>query len=170
VKLLLGALVPLKVRVGRKVFGIKALGIRPAFRFRHQVQCPIRTWLCPLATFDRSDESPQWIARCCGGRTWVAWANAGAQQNTTGRAMKITVNLDCTPVEARQLMGLPDVQPLQAALLAEIEKKMMADLERFSPEGIARAWFSPLGGEQLSDAFGSWLRQAAPNAAKSSKS
>jgi Family of unknown function (DUF6489) len=94
----------------------------------------------------------------------------GARQKTTGWAMKITVDLDCTPVEARQLMGLPDVQPLQAALLAEIEKKMMADLERFSPEGIARAWLSPLGGEQLSDAFGSWLRQAAPNAAKSSKS
>jgi hypothetical protein len=88
---------------------------------------------------------------------------------TAGRIMKITVDLDCTPVEARQLMGLPDVQPLQAALLAEIEKKMMADLERFSPEGIARAWLSPLGGEQFSDAIGSWLRQAAPNAPKSSK-
>jgi hypothetical protein len=46
----------------------KTLGIKPVFQFRHQVQCPIRTWLCPFATFDRSDESPQWSARCCGGR------------------------------------------------------------------------------------------------------
>ena len=48
--------------------------------------------------------------------------------------MKITVNVDCTPLEARQFMGLPDVEPMQKAAMAEIEKRMMAELERFSPE------------------------------------
>src|SRR5262245_27750208 len=33
-----------------------------------------------------------------------------------GRAgMKITINIDCTPAEAREMLGLPDLQPLQNA-------------------------------------------------------
>ena len=35
--------------------------------------------------------------------------------------MKITINIDCTPAEAREFVGLPDLRPLQAAWLAEIE-------------------------------------------------
>ncbi len=30
--------------------------------------------------------------------------------------MKVTIEIDCTPIEARQFMGLPDVQPMQAAV------------------------------------------------------
>ena len=32
--------------------------------------------------------------------------------------MKITVEIDCTPDEARQFLGLPDMKPMQAALMA----------------------------------------------------
>jgi hypothetical protein len=35
--------------------------------------------------------------------------------------MKITINVDCTPAEAREFLGLPDLRPLQAAWLAEVE-------------------------------------------------
>ena len=34
--------------------------------------------------------------------------------------MKVNIEIDCTPLEARQFFGLPDVQPMQAALLAEM--------------------------------------------------
>ena len=54
--------------------------------------------------------------------------------------MKITVDIDCTPQEARQFLGLPDVQPLQKAAMAEIERRMMAELDRFSPEALLKAW------------------------------
>ena len=64
------------------------------------------------------------------------------------------------------MMGLPDLQPLQAVWLAEVEKRMMADLERFSPEGLTRAWLAPFGGDQLPEFFGSWLNQAAGKATK----
>ena len=30
--------------------------------------------------------------------------------------MKVTIEVDCTPLEARQFMGLPDVQPIQAII------------------------------------------------------
>jgi len=63
--------------------------------------------------------------------------------------MKVTVNIDCTPLEARQFMGLPDVQPMQAVVMAEMEKRMLAEAEKFSPEGFMRAWF--MEGQQGAD-------------------
>jgi hypothetical protein len=54
--------------------------------------------------------------------------------------MKITVNIDCTPLEARQFMGLPDVEPMQKAAMEEIEKRMKIELERYSPEALFKAW------------------------------
>ena len=54
--------------------------------------------------------------------------------------MKVTINVDCTPAEAREFIGLPDLRPLQAAWLAEIENRLIADMQKFSPEGIARSW------------------------------
>ena len=61
------------------------------------------------------------------------------------RPMKITVDVDCTPLEARQFMGLPDVEPMQKAAMAEIQKRMMTELERFSPEALFKAWL-PIAG------------------------
>ena len=65
--------------------------------------------------------------------------------------MKVTINIDCTPLEARQFMGLPDVQPMQAAVLAEMEKRLIAETAKFSPDGFMRAWFSE--GQQSADWF-----------------
>jgi hypothetical protein len=70
--------------------------------------------------------------------------------------MKITIEIDCTPLEARQYFGLPDVQPMQAAMLAEMETRMMSETERFSPEGLMKAWFS--NSAQGSDWFRDLLR------------
>lgn len=36
--------------------------------------------------------------------------------------MKVTVELDCTPEEARKLMGLPDVNKLNEAYVKEVSK------------------------------------------------
>ena len=54
--------------------------------------------------------------------------------------MKITVDIDCTPTEARQFMGLPDVEPMQKAVMAEVEKRMMTEIQRFTPEGLFQTW------------------------------
>lgn len=56
--------------------------------------------------------------------------------------MKCTIDFECSPLEARQFFGLPDVQPLQAKVLAELERKMLAEMERFSPDGVLKSWFS----------------------------
>ena len=38
--------------------------------------------------------------------------------------MKIKVEIDCTPVEARAFLGLPDVSPLNEALVVEMQRRM----------------------------------------------
>jgi Family of unknown function (DUF6489) len=78
--------------------------------------------------------------------------------------MKITANIDCTPAEAREFLGLPDLRPLQAAWLSEIEKRMIAEVDRFSPEALTGSWLSgsAFGADQLPNIFKAFLRQAAP--------
>lgn len=56
--------------------------------------------------------------------------------------MKISIDIDCTAQEARDVMGLPDVKPLQEIWLAQIEKKMIADMERYSPDALIKSWAS----------------------------
>jgi Family of unknown function (DUF6489) len=65
--------------------------------------------------------------------------------------MDVSININLTPVEARQLIGLPDVDPLQRAMLANIEQKMMEQTEKFSPDALFNTWFS--GGSGGFDIF-----------------
>jgi hypothetical protein len=58
--------------------------------------------------------------------------------------MKVTVNVDCTPEEARAFLGLPDVQPLQEAVMAQMQERMMASLKSMDPEVLLRTW-GPMG-------------------------
>ncbi|WP_298964831.1 DUF6489 family protein [uncultured Methylobacterium sp.] len=69
--------------------------------------------------------------------------------------MKFRVEVDCTPLEARQFVGLPNVEPMQAAVMAEVERRMLADMERFSPDAILRSWFTlvPQNAEQMQGLF-----------------
>ncbi|KAB1073169.1 DUF6489 family protein [Methylobacterium planeticum] len=75
--------------------------------------------------------------------------------------MKVTVEIDCTPVEARQFFGLPDVQPMQSAVMAEVERRMLAEMDRFSPETLMKSWlsFTPQSAEQASELFMNLFRQ-----------
>ncbi|MEQ8604942.1 MAG: DUF6489 family protein [Marivibrio sp.] len=54
--------------------------------------------------------------------------------------MKITIDVDCTPEEARQFLGLPDVAPMQAALMAQIQERMEANMKAMEPEALFNTW------------------------------
>ncbi|HEV2300292.1 MAG TPA: DUF6489 family protein [Stellaceae bacterium] len=54
--------------------------------------------------------------------------------------MKITLNVDCSPEEARQFFGLPDVKPLQAALMKEVEGRLSAALKAMDPAEMMKTW------------------------------
>jgi len=69
--------------------------------------------------------------------------------------VKITINVDCTPEEARVFMGLPDVKPMQEAVLARMEKQMLDGIEALSPDAVLKSWMGamPAGAEQMREAF-----------------
>ncbi|HYM29996.1 MAG TPA: DUF6489 family protein [Candidatus Cybelea sp.] len=54
--------------------------------------------------------------------------------------MKVTVNIDCTPQEARTFFGLPDVEPMQKALMAELQVRMQQNLAAMDPETLLKTW------------------------------
>jgi len=69
--------------------------------------------------------------------------------------MKVKVDIDCTPDEARAFLGLPDVKPLQDALLPEVEERLRATLKAMDPEAMLKNWLPATvkGLEQLQQMF-----------------
>ena len=73
--------------------------------------------------------------------------------------MKVTIEIDCSPEEAREFFGLPDLKPMQAAVMARMEQQMTEAAGRFSPEALIKSWMSiaPQGPDQLRDLMGKFL-------------
>src|SRR3954469_15467971 len=69
--------------------------------------------------------------------------------------MKVNVEIDCTPLEARQFFGLPDVQPMQVAVMDKMQQQMMANIDKVSPESLMQSWFTfdPKIAERFQDMF-----------------
>jgi len=65
-----------------------------------------------------------------------------------GARMKIVVNVECSPQEARAFLGLPDVAPMQEALMKEVEERMRESLRAMTPEAMAQTWV-PLGAQSV---------------------
>ena len=58
--------------------------------------------------------------------------------------MKITVDVDCTPEEARRFMGLPDLTPIHDKYLASMVETMDKGMAPEMMEGFIRSW-APMG-------------------------
>lgn len=54
--------------------------------------------------------------------------------------MKMTVEIDCTPLEARAFLGLPDVTALNEKLVEEMQSRMSANISMLSPEELLKNW------------------------------
>ncbi|MBI5263719.1 MAG: hypothetical protein HY852_18075 [Bradyrhizobium sp.] len=67
--------------------------------------------------------------------------------------MKVNIEIDCTPLEARQFFGLPDVSPMQMAVMDKLQQQMTANIEKISPESMMQNWFDPKVAERFQDMF-----------------
>ena len=69
--------------------------------------------------------------------------------------MKVTIEVDCTPEEARSFFGLPDVKPMQAAVMASLEQQALRAVDSFSPDSMLKLWFTtgPQLSTQMQDMF-----------------
>lgn len=58
--------------------------------------------------------------------------------------MNITMNIECSPEEARRLMGLPDMSPIHDLYLDRLRETMTQGLTPETLENMVRTW-SPMG-------------------------
>jgi hypothetical protein len=72
-----------------------------------------------------------------------------------GEHMKVNVEIECTPLEARQFFGLPDVQPMQTAVMEKLKDQMMDNIQKVSPEALMQSWltFDPKIAERFQNLF-----------------
>ncbi|MFT5579436.1 MAG: hypothetical protein ACI9WS_002195 [Paraglaciecola psychrophila] len=63
--------------------------------------------------------------------------------------MKITVDIDLSPEEARKIMGLPDVQPMQQQILAKVQEKMEKSIDEMTNPELMMKRFLPLGAQGM---------------------
>lgn len=61
--------------------------------------------------------------------------------------MKVTINLDVSPQEARAFFGMPDVEPMNAMIMGEMQKRAKDSMDTLAdPERLVAAWIN-MGGK-----------------------
>jgi len=84
--------------------------------------------------------------------------------------MKVRIEMDMTPEEARAFMGLPEVAPLQQQMLEEMKGRMRAAFDAGDPEAMMKAWMpfsgaGPAGGAEAFQKFQKFFWESATLAA-----
>jgi hypothetical protein len=85
--------------------------------------------------------------------------------------MKIIFDIDCTPEEARQFLGLPNVATMQDAVMKEIEAKMRDNIRNLDPETFVQTWLPATiqGWGEMQKIFWGQMGQANPAEPKKGK-
>ena len=73
--------------------------------------------------------------------------------------MKLSMQVDCTPKEARAFLGLPDVEGLNAQMVKEMKARMDANIAMAAPDELMKNWMA-FGG-QASEQFMKLMTAAA---------
>jgi uncharacterized protein DUF6489 len=74
---------------------------------------------------------------------------------SSGGDMKVNIEIDCTPLEARQFIGLPDLAPMQTAVMDKLQQQVLSNIDKVSPESLIQSWFTfdPKLAERFQDMF-----------------
>lgn len=83
--------------------------------------------------------------------------------------MKVTLNVDMTPEEARKMMGLPDVASLQEEMLAKMRERMSQQMDDMSdPEFLFKKLFpvGVQGMENVQNMFSEFMSASSSTAKK----
>jgi hypothetical protein len=80
------------------------------------------------------------------------------------KPMKVTMNIDCTPEEARAFLGLPDVGPLQKDMMDQMQAQMQKAASALDPETFLKTLF-PMQSEGMADLQKAFWSQFMPSRA-----
>ena len=59
--------------------------------------------------------------------------------------MRVTINIDCSPAEARSFLGLPNLEPLNDLLVARVSDQVQSNMDMLDPQQLMNNWFA-MGG------------------------
>ncbi|MEZ5921811.1 MAG: DUF6489 family protein [Parvularculaceae bacterium] len=60
--------------------------------------------------------------------------------------MRLTINIDCTPEEARAFFGMPDVAPLNDMVVSEMTRRAKDQMDTLAdPERLVAQWMQMSG-------------------------
>ena len=60
--------------------------------------------------------------------------------------MKVTVNVECSPQEARAFLGLPDVAGINEQIISEMQTRMKENMAALQPDELIKNWMA-FGGQ-----------------------
>ncbi|WP_366653943.1 DUF6489 family protein [Fodinicurvata sp. EGI_FJ10296] len=77
--------------------------------------------------------------------------------------MNIRIDIECTPEEARTFLGLPEIKPLQDAMIEQMRQQIPASMTAMDPETLMKTWMpmSLQGLEQMNRAVWDAMNQSA---------
>lgn len=58
--------------------------------------------------------------------------------------MRFQINVDCTPEEAREFFGLPDILPMQQELMEMVSRRLSDNIQTMAPEDLMKTWVPAL--------------------------
>ena len=73
--------------------------------------------------------------------------------------MKVNIEVDCTPDEARRFLGLPDVAPMQQTVMEAMEKRLVDTIASTDAQKLMDQWL-PLGTKGLEQWQSLWTQLA----------
>jgi hypothetical protein len=82
--------------------------------------------------------------------------------------MKFSIDIDCSPEEARTFFGLPDVAEFQKSMMAQIQERMSEHITAMDPEALMKTWL-PMGTrawETFQESFMQGFAKASPDKPK----
>ncbi len=74
--------------------------------------------------------------------------------------MKIHIEVDCTPEEARRFFGLPDVAPMQDVIMKDLQKRLTEAIAAADTGKLLEQWM-PLGLKGIEQWQNFWTQLAA---------
>ena len=73
--------------------------------------------------------------------------------------MKVNIEVDCTPDEARRFLGLPDVAPMQQTVIAAMEKRLVDTIQATDSQKLLDQWL-PVGMKGIEQWQSLWTQLA----------
>lgn len=74
--------------------------------------------------------------------------------------MKFNIEVECTPDEARRFLGLPEVAPMQARLIEQIEAQLKETVRTMDGKAMMEQWL-PIGIKGVEQFQSMWTQLAA---------